>query len=458
MNYSKMAEAIEKVCKSENIKSMYDSSAAFQIEKWSNMYRNKAPWIDNKKIFSMNLPASISSEIARLITIESKIEVSGSARATFINEQITKVIDKLRIYTEYGVAKGGLIFKPYATPQGLNIQIIQADSFFPISYDDMGNISQVAFVEQFKKDNFVYTRIEIHSIQGDNLIIKNRAYRSQSESILGSEINLKEVEQWSILSYETKIGNVDGPSFGYYKFAQASTEFDTSPIGASCFSNATSLIREADRRYSSECWEFEAKEAAVNISNSMLVHDKETDTYKVPEGKERLYRKFNFDTGAVDKPFIDTYSPDIRQEAYSKGINDQLRKIEFACSLAYGTLSDPANVDKTAEEIKASKQRSYSMIVDNQKSLQAALEDLVKAINMYASLYYLSPPGNYEAKFDWDDSIITDSDKERIQDAQDVQMQLMQPWEYRVKWYGETETQAKAMLKDMDSGLGIEDE
>ncbi len=70
-----------------------------------------------------------------------------------------------------------------------------------------------------------------------------------------------------------------------------------------------------------------------------------------------------------------------------------MKLIEFACCLAYGTLSDPQNVDKTATEIKTSKQRSYTFVSDTQLALQTALEDLVYAMNFWASLYGLVPPG-----------------------------------------------------------------
>ena len=40
-----------------------------------------------------------------------------------------------------------------------------------------------------------------------------------------------------------------------------------------------------------------------------------------------------------------------RDASFFNGLNQQLRRIEFNSNLAYGTLSDPNNTDKTAEEI-----------------------------------------------------------------------------------------------------------
>ena len=150
---------------------------------------------------------------------------------------------------------------------------------------------------------------------------------------------------------------------------------------------------------------------------------------------------------SLDKPFMETYSPPIRDESFFNGLNNQLRKIEFNCNLAYGTLSDPNNTDKTAEEIRASKQRSYSFVSDCQTALQNALEDLVDAMCFWCDVYGLAPSGSCNTSFSWDDSIVVDADKERDQDRQDVAMGAMQLWEYRMKWYGETEEQAKAAVQ-----------
>lgn len=46
------------------------------------------------------------------------------------------------------------------------------------------------------------------------------------------------------------------------------------------------------------------------------------------------------------------------------------------------------------------------------------------------------------------DSILTDEETERNQDRADVSMGAMQLWEYRMKWYGETEKQARAAVQN----------
>lgn len=459
MKFDKMASQITKLLKDEGVEldTSLTNDVISQINLWTSMYKNESPWIDNKVVKSSNLPSAIAGEIARLTTIESKIEVTGSSKANFINDTLLNVKGKLREYVEYGCAKGSVIFKPYVNGRSISVQIVQADSFFPITFDDSGNITRCVFTEQFRDGKKIYTRLEIHELKNESLKITNRAFMSLNDGILGSELDISLVPQWSNLQYSITFGNVATMPFGYYRFPIANTKFDA-PVGSSCYSKAVQLIAEADKRYSQECWEFEAKEAAVNISESMMYYNKDTGTYQTPKGKERLYRPFHWDAGVKDKPFMDSYSPDIRIDAYSKGYEEQLRKIEFNCSLAYGTLSNVNNVDKTAEEIKTSKQRSYAMVCDNQKSLQRALEELIVATDFYTTIYNLAPHGIVKTQFEWDDSIIVDSEKERVRDMQEVSMSIMPKYMYIMKWYGVDEETAKGMASSQKEGISYNEE
>ena len=74
------------------------------------------------------------------------------------------------------------------------------------------------------------------------------------------------------------------------------------------------------------------------------------------------------------------------------------------------------------------------------------MTDLIDAIDFYCSIYNLCPYGSFDVSFDWDDSIVVDAEKERLQDMQEVREGLMPKWKYKVKWQGLTEKQAKAEL------------
>ena len=118
------------------------------ISLWSAMYENKPPWAVKRKK-SANLSVQIASEAARLVTLEFKSEVTGSKAADYLNGiYASDVLPKLRKYTEYGLAKGSLIIKPVADKNGIKTQFIQADRFFPVSFDGSGNLIKCVFADQ----------------------------------------------------------------------------------------------------------------------------------------------------------------------------------------------------------------------------------------------------------------------------------------------------------------------
>ena len=83
-------------------------------------------------------------------------------------------------------------------------------------------------------------------------------------------------------------------------------------------------------------------------------------------------------------------------------------------------------------------------------------------MDFYASLYGLAPDGEVTPTFVWGDAITVDLDREREQMRQGCRDGAAQWWEYRMKFYGETEEEAKAMVaagkedeKDDDDLMGF---
>lgn len=445
MNYTLMYQALKKVLeKDEQIDYAMSGKNAAQIELWSKIYAGKAPWL-NKNIENAGVFATVAGEIARLVTLELKSEVDGSARAAYIDKLYQSVISKLRIQTEYAFAKGSMIFKPYVSESGISIQYLQADSFFPLDFDSE-RITRCAFLDQFRQGEVIYSRIELHTLTSDVLQIKNRVFVSRTDGVLGTEIDISAVPKWKDLVEEMRIQGVSKLPFGYFAVPVGNHVDSKSPLGVSVCSKGINHIAEADTRYSQINWEYGSKETAVHIAESLLKYRPDSDSFEYPGGKDRLYRSVEYSMGVSDKPLLDVFSPEIRDSSFYNGWNHLMRLIEFDCNLAYGTLSDPNNTDKTAEEVRASKQRSYSFVASCQIALQRALEDLVDAMSFWCDIYNLCPSGACRLSASWDDSIVVDSEKERESDRQDVAMGVMQTWEYRMKWYGEDEETAKRMV------------
>lgn len=434
----------EKIKDAIGVEVAVSDKMANEIDLWAKMYKNEPPWKE-KNIKLCGLPAAIAGEFARLVTLELKTEVTGN---DFINKEYQAVVSDIRKYTEYACAKGGLAMKPYASEGHIEVDMVQADRFFPTKFNSRG-VTAAVFAESLTVGKKVYTRLEYHQHEGTMYHINNKAFVKQdldNVEVLGKEVPLTAVPEWANLQEEVTLKNVKMPLFAYFKIPNANNVDDTSPLGVSVYSRAINDIKEADNQWTRLLWEFEGSELAIDADITLFKKD-DKGNYEFPKGKDRLFRMMDLDDNAEK---YKVFAPAIRDENLINGFNAILRRIEFNVGLAYGTLSDPNTVDKTAEEIKASKQRSYSTVSDIQKSLQTALEQLVYAMDVMAQLSGLSGRKKYEMSFDWDDSIVTDREQDRKQDIQDVSMGIMRPEEYRAKWYGETVEQARKNLPEQN--------
>ena len=451
------------------------------IEEWDKMYRNEADWLhepttgDPIKIVSLGIPSFIASEKARTATIEMKSVVTEPqetvsdkdenvkdtdtplTRAAYLNKQYQlHLMPNIRRQLEYGIAKGGLVIKPYVYKDtDIAFTFCQADEFYPITFDTTGKMTEAAFIERFTSKNIVYTRVEYHKLNDNNSVtIKNKAFKSVrsdgTKDELGIEVPINSVPQWANVQKETTINNVDRLLFAYFKMPEANTIDTTSPLGVSAYSRAVKLIREADLQYSRLLWEYDGGQLAVDVDRDALktvdvLKNGKTVREEVPNILQaRLFRK-------VDLNAEDTYNvfnPSLRDTNYLSGLNNILMRIEDTVGLSRGTMSDITRSDaKTATELLIMRQRSYAANADIQKALQKALDDAVYVMDVYATLFNLAPDGAYAVSYEWDDSLISSPEEELQRRLTLMQAGLESKLNLRMWYYGETEDQAKAQMQ-----------
>lgn len=421
------------------------------IELWSKMYEGDSPWLDDDVVKSLGIPASVASEMARLVTIEMESEIIGEKgketdRSKYLNERYQRIVDSLRIQTEYATAKGGLIFKPYIDDNGdIAVEYVQADSFYPVEFNSSGDLIAVIFPEILVKGDTTYTRLEYHHLLKNNrCYISNAAYvKDTNAQGIGVPTSLKNVPEWEDLEPEANLENIPETLFSYFKMPLANNKDTKSHLGVSVYSKAKDLIKEGDKQYSKILWEYEAKETAIDVPIDLFLNR------ELPKGKERLFRQLDVDDTGKDN-FYKVFNPEIRDESLFNGLNKILERVEFNCGLAYGTLSDIQETSKTATEIRSSKQRSYSTIVDIQKALRISLEHLVRSMEYLTDLYDLAPKGEIEISFDFDDSIVVDTKEEQAIMMNEVAAGLIKPEKYLMTRYGVSEEEAKEMLPNLN--------
>lgn len=408
------------------------------INDWKNMMNGQADWITDS-VKSLRIEDGICREFSDAVLIEMESNVSIDR----LDKVYQKIIADLNENLQEGLGLGSLVIKPIGPDKA---EFITADKFIPISFSDDGKPADIGFLTVKRiGENDYFTRFERHYLVNGNLTIENRCYHSQDSSDIGQTCSLEEVAEWA----EINPGPVTYPGmqqmdFGYYR-NPVKNRIDGSVCGVSIFESARELIQKTDIQGARLDWEYESGERAIHVDNRALNRDRRTGRYGMAKLNKRLYRGLNIEDGK-DKELLKEYSPEMRDEAYKRGLEEYKREIEFNVGLAYGDLSDVQEVEKTATEIKISKSRKYNRVTAIQSNLKECLEDFVAGLAFYNGLY----TSGYEFMCNFNDSILTDEETERQQDRQDVSMGVMSILEYRMKWYNEDEATAMKNLPEQN--------
>lgn len=413
-----------------NVKIALTETMLNNIQLWQNCYCGNAPWLnENKGVISLRLEKAITREFSNIVMNEMTVNIDNDR----LNELYIKAIDD--IYTELpsGLGTGAMIIKPLGEDK---VQYLSADEFIPVEYDTEGRLLKVIFPDFKKIGDTFYTRLEFHSLDETGLTITNTAYMSSNESNLGREVPLTCVDEWKNIPPVISYPLMKKQAFGYYRNPIKNT-IDKSKTGVSIFESALELIKKADEQFVRLDWEFESGERAIYADETVVKKG------RVARLKDRLFKTGDFDGGSSGD-FFKEFSPQLRQSDYKEGLNEYKREIEFVVGLSYGDISDPSQIEKTAEEVKTAKKRKYNTVTAIQNNLQICLEELVYALAFYNSMATV----NYNFACTFKDSILVDEETERKQDIQDVNMGVMSKAEYRAKWYGEDEETAKSRLPE----------
>lgn len=409
------------------------------INEWKRMLNGEADWITDY-VESLKIEEGICREFADATLIEMETRISIDS----LDKKYQKAIADLNENMQEGLGLGSFVIKPIGNSGS---EFVSADKFVPITFGDDGKPLDIGFltVKRVGETDY-FTRFERHYFTNGNLTIENKCFHSQDPSDIGQTCSLEEVPEWASINPGPVIyPGMQKMDFGYYR-NPIKNRIDGSACGVSVFEAAKGRIRKADIQGARLDWEYDSGERAIHVDDRALKKDRNTGRFGMAKLNKRLYRGLNLDDGK-DKELYKEYSPEMRDEAYKRGLEEYKREIEFIVGLAYGDLSDAQEVEKTATEIKISKARKYNRVTAIQSNLEECLEDFAAGLAFYNGLY----TSGYEFMCKFNDSILTDEESERQQDRQDVSMGVMSHLEYRMKWYNEDEETAAENLPEQNS-------
>lgn len=412
-----------------------------RIQLWQDMLNGHAPWC-GENVASMDLEKSICQEFSDIALSEMDVKITNDQLAALF-EDGTKDLSQNLIS---GLACGSFVLKPVGNFG--KTEFVTADKFVPISFDLSNKPDDIAFIDvKHVDDNQYYIRLERHTLKEGALEITNTAYASSTRYGFDRIIPLASVPEWAALPEGLRYNGMDTIDFGFYR-NPIKNEIDDTGCGVSVYDSAVEMIKNADIQNARLLWEFKSGERAVHVDDRMIKPvGKGRGRFTTDQLDRRLYRGMH--TEDTQKPLFEVYSPEFRDANIINGLEQIYRQIERSVGLAYGDLSNVADVEKTATEIRNAKFRKYNRVHAIENNLRTCFEDYVRGLAFYNQLLN----SGYEITVNFHDSVLTDEETERQQDRQDMAAGILQPWEYRAKWYDEDEATAKKMVNTPDDDV-----
>ena len=388
-----------------------------------------------KDKYFLGMAKTISEDWANLLLNE-KVKIYTG---TDFDKQLEGVFE----YNNFRVKGNQLIELAFALGTGALVQYldasgevvidyIRAGMIYPLSWDN-GYVNECAFGSMRERDGKRQYYIQIHKLNEQGLyVIENHIVDAES----GTDL---ELDDGMLPEVET---GIDIPLFQIITPNIVNNIDLDSPYGISVFANAISQLKGCDLVYDSYMNEFELGKKKITVPVSMAkiqmgadgvtrpVFDKnDTLFYAIPDDRE-------------GKNTIKEIDFNLRSAEHDLAISKVLDLLSFKCGMGTGRYKFENGVVKTATEVISDKSELYQSLTKHEIVLRSALVSMVKAIGR------LMGKDIDEVNIDFDDSIIQDKETERQTDKGDVAMGVMSHWEYRMKWYGETEEEARAMIPE----------
>ena len=426
-----------------------------QIELWQKWYRGKVPAVHNyvqyngKKRLrrcrkSLGMGKTVAEDWANLLLNE-KVAITVKKQKT--QEKITQVLTDNSFWSrgnqliERSFALGTGAFVEFLDGDDVKIDYVRAGMIYPLTWDN-GRVTECAFASERVKGKTATVYLNIHRLEKGKYVIENHLF--ERSGVILREIDLPEDVKPTVAT------GSDVPRFQLITPNIANNIDPDCPLGISVYANALDQLESTDLVYDSYANEFRLGKKRITVPLSMARIEMEKDGSVTPtfDDNDTEFYAVPQEQGMDNK--IQEHNMEIRAEAHDRGIQAMLNLVSWKCGFGTRRYMFQEGQVKTATEVISNNSDLYRNLRKHELMLKDALTGLINAI---ADMMKLGPQ---EVSINFDDSIIEDSDKQRETDRQDVRDDIMQPWEYRMKWYGEDEVTAKAKIPQQGEPLSFE--
>lgn len=402
-----------------------------------------------------NITATISNKLAKLTMGDSTVDVVGEGQRV---ELIEGVIEKWwnddagwTLAQTYG--KGGKLLVP--TVSGGSVKLSALDqSRLLVPEDDDGLTSATIIADMTKHDDKIYYRLTDYTLEPNGTqTIRNRVLDEA-----GAEVPLTMIPAWADIDEEITIANTDRLLFGFLRCPRDNRR-DSKRYGVPITYGAEKDVEELVEHMNVYRREYKLTrpmlglDAALWRGNDNVIGGVTIDNIRrtVQDGDEPFVPMQGSAMG--ETPAWNYYAPAIRHEAMETRLNSLNRRVERACGLSQGILTERSVMQyANKDEVRAALYDTFTTITEMRKNLEKALDAVAYAIDVLAEAFGLTPAGGrgqYELAFDWDMSLIESSEQTFNQLSELEQRGMVSKAELRQWVKGGTEEEAQAAIDEI---------
>ena len=387
------------------------------IDRWFAMYYHGTA--DEQTDPCQRIPYTVVNKLVKTVFGEYK----ATAEAALAKQVLAELHEKKQLAMQLALVGGSCYIKPCPVKAGFSFTLIPRDRILVFGRDMSGVPTDVGTVEKSIKGNDYYTLLERRTVDAQGyLTISNRLYRSRDAQILGTEVPLESIAEYTGLAarycFPRPVGSV---GLTEMKLPMLNC-VDGSVDGVAVYAAAEGLIRNIDRNEAQMNGEFQRGQSRVFASSDLL--DREGGL------QDHLFVGLDEDPEHVG---LTVFSPQLREQSYLARKQEYLRNVESLLGLKRGMLSDANVEDRTATEITASTADFSLTVMEFQQMWQRTVEKTVALCGILAELYGFGDKETPHLRFDWGNGNLYDQEKTWADYMQMVEKGLLKP-EVALAW------------------------
>lgn len=314
----------------------------------------------------------------------------------------------------------------------IGINYLSAEQIIPISYDN-SIMREAAFVSDRTIDGEEVSLVSIHLLNDKGTYDIESFYLDKYGTYIEKDGYGQMVHTGSPVPWFSLIRKSGVNIFDY-----------DSPFGVSIISGAEDVLRGLDCAFDNFITDFKLGRKMVLMSSSMFNTDDEGKIKAPQEAGEQLF--INAGDKILDGGMYQEYNPSLRVAENAAGVQKMLDMFSMRIGLGAKryVMEGSQITSTTATQWIGERQEMVQNANKEMICIEKALKEVTRAI-LWIGKNILGEKVNPDAQITimFDDSYIIDADTERAQWLSDLQMGIRSKTEFRMHFYGESETEAK---------------